>query len=152
MPPARRLAFVVIAALALGACGDDQDPAGAKELLSRVRAESYRSWMRAPGWETRRNTTAPHADEVDIYVNAILADALASPTPLTEWPVGSIVAKDGFSGDDLCIIALMEKRETGWFFAEYHGDGESFFSGTPDVCTGCHTRFPNDRIRAFNLP
>lgn len=145
-------AVVLACGLGAASCTDDQDPAGASELLSRVRGEGYRAWARPPGWEVRRPTSAPHAEDVDLYVNAILGEAIDAGAPLAEWPVGSIVAKDGFEDDELCIIALMEKREDGWFFAEYDSDGDSFYSGAPDICTGCHTRYPSDRIRAFPLP
>ena len=50
----KRIALIV-ALLAIGAgCGDNQDPAGAQELWDRIHDEDYRSWSRAPGFETTR--------------------------------------------------------------------------------------------------
>ena len=40
-------------ALACGAADENQDAAGASELLERVRADDYSSWSRPPGFEQR---------------------------------------------------------------------------------------------------
>jgi len=133
-------------------CGDNQDDAGARDLLARVRSEGYRDWSRAPGWEdARRPTRAPHADAVDIYVNDTLLVAYESGEPLAEWPLGSIVVKDGWSGSDLELVAIMEKRGDGWYWAEYDADGAPSYSGRPELCIDCH-RAGSDYIRAFVLP
>jgi hypothetical protein len=132
------------------ACGDDEDPRGARDLLQRVRDDDYRSWQRAPGYETRQPSFAPHSDRVDIYVNDVIADALAAGEPLDEWPAGSIIVKDGFSDGELEIIALMEKQPGRWFWAEFI-DGDSKYSGTPEICLDCH-RSGDDYVRAFELP
>lgn len=150
-----RSSFVAVSLAALVvACGsddeDNQDPEGAKQLLAKVQAENYRSWARAPGWPERAPTSAPHSDEVDIYVNAVLETATTS-AGLTEWPLGAIVAKDGFRGESLEIVALMEKRGAGWFYAELSGSGEPKFSGRPATCTDCHDS-GDDYIRAFDFP
>lgn len=138
--------------LALVACGDNQDDPGARDLLERVRAADYRTWAHPPGWGSRLPTSAPHADEVDLYVNATMEDALAGGR-IDSWPAGSIVVKDGFDGNgQLELIAVMEKRADGWFFAEYTGDDlDPAFSGRPGVCLDCHGE-ENDGIRAFPLP
>lgn len=145
-----RRSAVLVLPLLLAACGDNQDEAGAKELLERVRGESYQTWARAPGWDRRLPTSAPHAEEVDIFLNPTLYDAAVGGA-IDAWPVGSIVVKDGYDGRDLAIIAIMEKREDGWFFAEYDEDGDPFFSGQPQTCLDCHEA-KNDRILAFDLP
>ena len=137
---------------AVVSCGDDQDPAGAKDLLQRVRDEGYTKWARAPGYEDRKTSSAPHGDEVEIFVNEIVAEALAAGESISEWPVGSIVAKDGYTEDgELDLIALMEKRDDGWYWAEYDGDGESIYSGKPSICIDCHAS-GSDYVRAFSLP
>jgi hypothetical protein len=146
-----RPALVILALTFTAGCGDNQDEAGARELLGRIRADEYRTWDRAPGYPSRRSTNAPHSDAVDIYVNDVVAEALAFEDPLEEWPVGSIIAKDGFDGSDLELIAVMEKRENGWFWAEYDDDGDPDYSGRPEVCLDCH-RSGNDYVRAFRLP
>ena len=145
--------FVVAASAAplFAGCGDNQDDAGARRLLARVREERYRSWDRAPGWPSRRETSAPHGNTVDIYVNEVVTDALAIGEPLRHWPKDSIVVKDGWDGSELEIIAIMEKRSDAWFWAEFDDDGDPDYSGRPDVCIDCH-RDGSDFVLAFRLP
>lgn len=141
--------LVFCALLAVPACGDDQDPRGARELLDRVRAEDYQSWTRAPGYEVRRPSRAPHSNAVDIYINEALVKALESDPPVDTWPVGSIIVKEGYDGGDRELIALMEKREDGWFWAEFFGS-DSKYSGEPQLCIDCH-RSGDDFVRAFGF-
>ena len=143
-----RLAAVAVTLLAT-ACGDNQEDARA--LLARVRADGYRSWDRAPGYEVRRESSAPHSDAVDIYVNDRVAELLTLAEPAELWPEGSILVKDGFSGSSLELIAIMEKRRDGWYWAEYDGAGDPDYSGHPEICTDCHRR-GSDYVRAFELP
>lgn len=143
--------FAGVASAVLGGCGDNQDDVGARALLADIRAQDYRRWERAPGWPARASSSAPHGDEVDIYVNEVVSDALAAAEPLRTWPLGSIIAKDGWDGSELEHIAVMKKRSDGWFWAEYDGDGEPAYSGHPDTCTDCHQR-GGDYVRAFRLP
>jgi len=131
------------------ACGDDQDPKGARELLDRVRAEDYPAWTRAPGYETRRSSRAPHSESVDIYINEVVVTALEADPPVEAWPVGSIIVKEGWDGGDRELIALMEKREDGWFWAEFFGS-DSKYSGKPELCIDCH-RSGDDFVRAFDF-
>jgi len=146
-----RLARPALVVASLAGCGDNQDDAGARRLLARVRADGYRSWERAPGWPTRRATSAPHGERVDIYVNDIISEALAVAEPLTRWPKDSIIVKDGWDGSDLEIIAIMEKRDDGWYWAEFDSDGDPDYSGHPDTCIDCHAD-GSDYVRAFRLP
>lgn len=142
----------LLTVLALSACRQNDDPAGAEDLLEQVEQQSYRSWARAPGYENRRASSAPHGNQVEIFVNDAVAGALAGEPGLAEWPVGSIVVKDGYTDDgDLDLIAIMEKREGGWYWAEYDGEGAVLYSGEPDVCTDCHGS-GSDFVRAFALP
>jgi hypothetical protein len=125
--------------LALAACRQNDDPEGAKELFARI--EGFRTdpaWRRAPAFPTRKPSFTAHADAVEIWVNAPLAAALAGPTPVTSWPDGSIVAKEGFKDDERSIVAVMEKRRGEWYWAEYTGDGDPLYSGKPKVCLECH--------------
>lgn len=148
----RTLAYFVSTALlgTLAACGDDQDPAGARQLWGRIHEQAYQGWDRAPGYESRRKSDAPHGDAVDIYVNATIADALAGGA-IAAWPVGSLIVKDGFDDGDPHLVAAMEKRDDGWFWAEWSPDGEASYSGRPEVCTDCHASGA-DQVRAFGLP
>jgi hypothetical protein len=140
---------LLIVGISIVGCGDNQDDASARTLLARVKSEEYRSWARAPGYEKRRSSNAPHSDAVDIYINDAVAAALT--TAGDRWPVGSVIAKDGFSRSDHELTALMEKRDDGWFWAEYDADGDPAYSGKPDICIDCH-RSGSDGVRAFSLP
>jgi hypothetical protein len=144
--------LVFLAAMALAGCRDDQDPNAARELWDRIHQTDYRALPRAPGYETRQPTQAPHGKQVEIWMNKAVADVLAEKKPLAEWPVGSLIIKDGYGNDgDLDIVAVMEKRADGWFWAEYDGKGDSLYSGKPETCTDCHAR-GSDFVRAFSLP
>lgn len=148
------MSCVLLAVAGISGCGSDdegnEDPEAAKQLLAEIQADDYRSWPRAPGWPERAPTSAPHSDEVDIYVNDVLHEATQT-AGTTKWPVGSIVAKDGFRGATLEIVAIMQKRSDGWFYAELSGGGEPKFSGRPAICRDCHES-GDDYIRAFGLP
>jgi hypothetical protein len=148
--PRHWLAFWLPLFLVAG-CGDNQDDAGARALLQKIQADDYRAWDRAPGYEARRPSNAPHSEAVDIYVNDRVSEALALAEPLAAWPVGSIIAKDGFDGSELELIAVIEKRADGWFWAEYDSEGDPDYSGRPELCTDCHEK-GSDYVRAFRLP
>lgn len=126
-------------AFILSACGDDQDPAGARVLWDSVHAQNYRDWARPLGYEMRVAANSPHSDLVDVYMNETLVTALAN-NRTAEWPVGSRLVKDGFDDDgELCLVAIMEKREDGWYWAEYDATGDSSYSGHPATCIDCHS-------------
>jgi hypothetical protein len=146
----KRCLLPLMSLLSFG-CGDNQDDAGARGLLAKVREERYASWDHAPGYEQRRSSDAPHSNAVDIYVNDRVVEVLALGEPTTVWPEGSIIVKEGYDGSDLEIIAVMEKRAGGWFWAEYDDDGDPDYSGRPDICIDCH-RSGSDYVRAFRLP
>jgi hypothetical protein len=142
----------LLLALAFGTgCGDNQDEEGARRLLARVREEGYRHWDRAPGWPSRRASSGPHADSVDIFVNDVIAEVLAVGEPRSHWPEGSIVVKDGYDGSELELIAIMEKRKNGWYWAEFDSEGDPDYSGHPDLCIDGH-RDGSDSMRGFRLP
>lgn len=153
---ARVLALAVLAA-SVAACGQDDDPEGARVLWEKINAgPGFRSWERAPGFPTRKPSFTAHSEAVEIFVNADVTTALVAPraTPLTEWPVGSIIVKEGFRGGSRRLVAAMEKRADGWFWAEYDDGGDSKYSGKPSVCTDCHDNRKgySDWVYAFELP
>ena len=140
--------------MSLTGCGDNQDPSGSLALWQKISELQYQNFVRAPGYETRQPSVAPHGDQVDIYINSIVDDALKAGTPITSWPTGSLIIKDGFKDDgEQELVAVMEKQETGWYWAEYFDleNGEAQFSGSPDACTGCHSSGA-DFVRAFGFP
>jgi hypothetical protein len=129
------LAFLALAANACG--GEEIDEAGAARLWQRIHDEEYRAWARAPGWESRQPTVSAHGHTADIFVNGVVASAIETPN-LTEWPEDAVLVKDSYRDDSLVLIAAMEKRAGGWFFAEWDDEGEVKFGGSPSVCLDCH--------------
>lgn len=151
------VASVASIALASSSCGQDDDPEGARVLWTKINAgPGFRSWDRAPGFPTRKPSFTAHASAVEIFVNGDLTTALSAQrqTALTEWPVGSVIVKEGFSGDSRKLVAVMEKRADGWFWAEYDDGGDAKYSGRPSVCLDCHDNRKgySDGVYAFELP
>jgi hypothetical protein len=138
-------------ALLLGAGCRNQDEDGAIALWDSFQDADYRGWTRAPGFPGVTPSSASHGDAVEIFVNDVVAEALAAGEPLSEWPDGALIVKDGFRNSEPHIVAAMEKRGDEWFWAEYEPDGEVLFSGSPGICTRCHDA-GDDYVRAFNLP
>lgn len=142
-------------------CGQDDDPDGARALWTKINAgPGFRTWQRAPGYGTRKPSFTAHASAVEIFVSAEVEAALTTPQapPLSTWPVGSVIVKEGFSsvtgGGSRRLVAAMEKRGDGWFWAEYDDGGESKFSGRPSVCIDCHDNRQSysDWVYSFELP
>ena len=130
-------------ALALAGCGGEEvDEAGAAELWQRLKAEDYRTWARAPGWETRQPTVSVHGQTADIFINDVVANASQTPN-LTAWPLNALLVKDGYRDDSLALVAAMEKRADGWYFAEWDSGGKAKFAGAPSVCLECHEAAPD---------
>lgn len=144
--------------LIAAACGQDDDPNHAKEVFAKINeGAGFRSWARAPGFPKRTPSFTAHSDAVEIFVNTNVTATLAGGAPKREWPVGSIIVKEGFAGmdeDTRNLVAVMEKRADGWFWAEYNGDGDTLFSGKPAVCVDCHDNRKDysDWVYAFELP
>jgi hypothetical protein len=142
------LALCVACVIACG--GEEIDEAGAAELWQRIHAEDYRAWDRAPGWESRQPTVSAHGHTADIFVNAVVTSAIQTPD-LTAWPLDSLLVKDSYRGDSLALVAVMEKRADGWYFAEWDDGGDAKFAGSPSVCLDCHGAAP-DFIFSAVLP
>lgn len=45
----------------------------------------------------------------------------------------------------------MQKREAGWYWAEFDAAGDVSYSGAPRLCIDCHASGA-DAVRAFDLP
>jgi hypothetical protein len=143
-------ASTLLAVAALG-CRQDDDPASADELWTRIQDAKYRTWERAPGYEAPKSSSARHGSSVEIFMNDVVAGALDGPK-ITAWPEGSLIVKDGFDDDGSPhIVAAMEKRGGAWFFVEWDPEGTSLYSGTPSICTDCHA-VGSDMVRAFGFP
>ena len=160
MPRSAALSSVCVALAFAGiACRDDQSPAAARALWDEIHAEGgFRTWRHAPGYLTRQPSFTAHSNAVDIFVNTPVAQTLESSERADEWPVGSIVVKEGFRGldpsDARAIVAVMKKQPDGWFWAEYDGEGETLFSGRPKICLDCHDDRASysDWVYSFELP
>lgn len=142
--------------LGLASCGkQDDDPAGARALWDKVNAGAgFKAWRRAPGYPERAPSFTAHGNAVDIYVSPEVTSALEGKQKVTSWPVGSIIVKESYAGDTRKLVALMEKRSDGWFWAEVDDDGDTLFSGRPTLCLECHERRAaySDWVYAFELP
>lgn len=141
--------------LVLCACAEGNE---ADDLRDQIQADDYRStYARAPGWEMSRQPSegGPHGAFIDIYVNDVVEDAIAAGTALEAWPAGSIIVKDGWSaaqGGEYEYLAFMERRDDGWFWGEYRGNGRRVAAGLNDgTCADCHAA-GQDSVRAFDLP
>lgn len=136
-------------------CGDNQEPEAAVAFWNQLQTDDYRSnFARAPGWPGREPSNAIHADFVEIYINDVVVDALDAGEPITAWPDGSLIVKDGYDGDEeLNVVAAMEKRDGAWFWAEWFDleSGEAKYSGSPRLCTDCHSD-GDDFVTSFSFP
>lgn len=143
---------MAVLGLVASACGDDRDPQGARQLWDRIQSERYETWARAPSYESIKPSFTSHADKVEIFLNAPMDDVARRGAGERQWPVGSLVVKRGYSyRGALVLVAAMEKRADGWFFAEYDPDGASVYSGRPSLCVDCHARAA-DSIWSVELP
>jgi len=144
------------AAVLIAACGQDDDPNYAKVVYAKINeGAGFRTWRRAPAYPGRTPSFTAHSSEVEIFVNPTVATALnRGAAGIREWPVGSMLVKEGFSDDTRTLVAVMEKRADGWFWAEYTGDGETIYSGKPSICVECHNNRESysDWVYALELP
>jgi hypothetical protein len=146
---ASKLCSLVVLAAVFGAC-KNEDPEGAEALWDEIHDADYTAWDRAPGYPERAPSSV-HGREMDLFVNDVVADALAAGEPLDAWPDGSVIVKDGYDGGKLTLVAVMAKQDGAWFWAEYQETGEVDASGSPRVCLNCHES-GGDYVRAFPLP
>ncbi|TVQ95752.1 MAG: hypothetical protein EA398_17155 [Deltaproteobacteria bacterium] len=153
----RSLAFVVCLTLITGCDAEPSSPE-ADLIRDQLRAADYaQTFARAPGWESPRQPEAggAHGPFIDIYINSVVADALAGEDALDRWPDGALIVKDGWDdaeGEVHLYFAFMERRPEGWFWGEYRGDGSLVAAGVDEPrCANCHSA-GQDSVFAFRLP
>jgi len=145
-----RLAALTIMVVGLTSCGDNQDSEGAAALWSRLQSSGYRTtYPRPAGYEQRKPSKTAHGDEVEIFVNTVARDTLQRSPPPTTMPVGALIVKDIYKRGTLELVAAMEKRFDGWYWAEWDSSGRALYSGRPGLCIDCHRR-GEDFIRALS--
>jgi len=150
-----RLAVLLGLTISLGACAERSEADAVRDQL--MDDDYRRAYARAPGWESGRQPAegGPHGAFVDIYVNDVLEEAIDAGEAIERWPEGSIIVKDGWSaaaGGDYEFLAFMERRDDGWFWGEYRGNGRLVAAGLNDGrCADCHAA-GQDSVRAFDLP
>lgn len=135
----RRLMSIAVLSLFVSACRENAEPDEARALRDRLEDENYLAWPRVPGFEKRRASETAHGRQVDVYWNRI-AQASAAVRPFEALAPGSVLAKEAFDGNVRLNVAVMEKRQDGWFWAEWDNEGEVLFSGRPGICIDCHRR------------
>ncbi len=77
-----------------------------------------------------------------VYANPVAAKDWKSGKPLA---LGSIVVKTAGPASAPTLLAVMEKRQSGWYYEEYFLEGGKYllkFGGPNNqgLCVGCHTR------------
>lgn len=112
-------------------------PRGRADLVTIARSGAYLQWPREPAVHA---SAGPHGGGVRTFVNPILRESLR--TGARTHPVGSVVVKELYSGDQLAGYAVDAKRGDGtWLFLEGFEpafEKGSYFVGTSNSCASCH--------------
>ena len=139
---------------------DKTDTDADSALYSEVSAGGYTFYQN--GTLLSGAAPSPHGS-FKLRFNATAQAALDSTGELpagNNFPNGSIIVKEIFSGSNINLIAVMKKDPSngnagsGWVWAEYNTDGSSAFSTGKkgDGCISCHSGNPNrDLVRTFDL-
>jgi hypothetical protein len=95
-------------------------------------------------------TDGPHAGKTKVvYGNAIAAKAWKGTAPL---PLGSLVVKTTGPANKPMLVALMEKRQDGWYYAEYLPNSKGGYNlafggpGKQALCVDCHGNAESDAL------
>lgn len=87
-------------------------------------------------------TSGPHAGEAKlVYANPLATQDWKSGK---ELPIGSIVVKTAGPAGAPTLVAVMEKRQGGWYYEEYFPEGGKYVlkfggPGGQQLCLGCHS-------------
>lgn len=144
--------WLPLAALLVGACGDDQGPdlsdlpdTQGAAVWSYLQKEGYEgSWSLWPGKDKLYpSTSAEHGVQLTTYVNEIARKAIDDDKKTL--PDGSMVVKQAYQDGALMAITTMYKVKgfapgtNDWFWLMNAPDGTVMAEGSVDMCIGCHT-------------
>src|SRR5262245_50999401 len=102
-----RLTALLVLTAGLLACGQNDDPNGAKDPYDRIhQAAAYRAWNRAPQFPYRKPSFTAHSDAVEIFVDPNMTKALAGPDVVSQWPVGAIIVKESYANNTRNALAV----------------------------------------------
>ncbi len=114
--------------------------------------------VRPDGKDMRTPSLAPHAGNVEIFINDVVVKALANKDGLglELWPEGATVVLEGYADLDAtepAQLAISTKRHGVWYWEQYQAEDleRPRFAGRPDVCVGCHDT-GQDFTRSVSLP
>ena len=146
-----RYGFLVTLGFSFG-CGEKSEdsfetPPEFDEMASDLwtEIESMEGWSQYDGWEGIVPSSSVHGDFVQIWLND---EALTAISAGESIPDGAILLKETYNdaeGADLNDITVMKKVDgynpdgSDWYWAQYLEDGTVQTSGSPDMCTGCHS-------------
>jgi hypothetical protein len=108
--------------------------------LGLPKAYNYSQWDKVA--TAGLPSSGPHAGQTKVvYANKVASAAWKTKKPL---PVGSIVTKTAGPAATPTLIAIMEKRSSGWYYEEYLPEGGRYVlkfggPGQQQACAGCHT-------------
>ena len=111
--------------------------------------------MKAYKGYTKTNATAfkskAHKAMVHNWVNQAGLEAFQSGKG--NYPVGSVIAKEGWKKNKLATVFLMEKRAKGydadggdWWYGTVTAKGKVKNAGKVSSCAGCHVDAGNDYV------
>jgi Cytochrome P460 len=120
--------------------------AGLGDLPQNIQA--FAKWQKLV--TTGLPTDGPHAGKNKVvYGNSIAAKAWKGSEPL---PLGSLVVKTVGLASKPTLVALMEKRQDGWYYAEWLPNNKGGYNlafggpGKQALCVDCHGNAEKDAL------
>ena len=124
-------------------CGSGESDADHAKTLMR----QYSNWTKT---NAKRFRSKPHKAMITNWVNGIGAKTFRSGKG--NYPVGSMIAKEGWKKGKRSIVFFMEKRagydssNGDWWYATVTASGVVKNSGLVKGCAGCHSGADNDFV------